>query len=128
VAPILAPLSLAWFLAKPAQTAPFLAPGPQNRHRTFSNFTPLKKPEVAQSRSRPLAPTLSPALFSHPLFAAQCSDYVRRPQSYPNLSFEPRIISFFIETISSFNALPLQANLGLLFLFLLIPSFSQPPL
>ena len=60
VAPILAPLSLALFLAKTAQSAPFLASGPQNWHRIFPNCTPLKKPEwpalpatVTQSRRRP---------------------------------------------------------------------------
>ena len=63
--------------------------------------------------------TLSPALFSHPLFSAQCWGYVRCPQSAPNPSFDRREIPFSIEAISSFIALPLQARLGLLFLFLL---------
>lgn len=50
----------------------------------------------------------------------------RLPQPFSNPSFEWRIISFSIEAISNFNALPLQARLGLLFLFL--PFFCLPVL
>lgn len=62
--------------------------------------------------------TLSPALFSHPLFSAQCPGYALFPRPSPNPTSRGRIISFPIEAISRFNALPLQAHQGLLFLFL----------
>ena len=44
-----------------------------------------------------MAPTLSPALFSHPPLAAQCLGYVRCPPSSPSLSAERRKIPFSIE-------------------------------
>ena len=44
-----------------------------------------------------MAPTLSPALFSHPPLAAQCLGYVRCPPSSPSLSAEQRKIPFSIE-------------------------------
>ena len=44
-----------------------------------------------------MAPTLSPALFSHPPLAAQCLGYVRYPPSSPSLSAERRKIPFSIE-------------------------------
>ena len=69
-------------------------------------------------RRRSLAPTLSPALFSHLRFAAQCWSYARCPQPSPNLSSQRRKILFSTESIPDFNALPLQARPGLLFLFL----------
>ena len=89
---------------QPVQSAPFLASNPQNRHRIFPYCTPRKSPKwpalpatVTQSRRRPLAPTLSPALFSHPPLAAQCLGYVRCPPSSPSLSAERRKIPFSIE-------------------------------
>ena len=75
--------------------------------------------------------SLSPALFSHLRFAAQCWSYARCPQSSPNPTSRGRIILFSIEANPDFNALPLQARLGLLFLFLpvLCPSaLPHPPM
>ena len=65
--------------------------------------------------------TLSPALFSHLRFAAQCWSYARCPQPSPNLSSQRRKILFSTESIPDFNALPLQARLGLLFPFSACP-------
>ena len=76
-------------------------------------------------RRRSLAPTLSPALFSHPPFTAQCSGYVRCPQPSPISPLSGEKISFLSRPIRCCNALPLQALLGRLFPFLLFPSFSQ---
>ena len=68
--------------------------------------------------------TLSPALFSHPLFSAQCSGYVRCPQFSPNQSSKWRKKPSSIDAIPCFNVLPLQTLLGLLFFFLLF--FTRP--
>ena len=54
---------------------------------------------VTPGRCRSLAPTLSPALFSHPLFTAQCFSNVRCPQCSPNPSYEWRKIPFHIEDV-----------------------------
>ena len=116
-----------------APTTHSLTPSPSNRPLIFWILTPRKKPEATGSAGRcepgvgrftdphPLTCSFfTPSL--HCLMFRQC----RLPQPFSNPPFEWRIISFSIEAISNFNALPLQARLGLLFLFL--PFFCLPVL
>lgn len=62
---------------------------------------------------------LSPALFSHLLFTAQCLDYASCPQSSPISPLSGEKISFLSRPSRASVCCLMQARLGLLFLFLL---------
>ena len=116
---------------------------PHKRHRSWRQarktgtvFSQIPRPRkslkwpalpvtVTQSRRRPLAPTLSPALFSHPPFSAQCPGYVRCPQPSPNLSSQRRKILFFTEAIPCLHAL-LTGPAGPAFSFSASPWLFSP--
>ena len=126
-------MALRW--ENPASTTHSLTPSPSNRPLIFWILTPCEKPVATGSAGR-CEPGVGRFTDPQPLTCSFFTPYLhcfmfgqcRLPQPSPSPSSEWRIISISIEAIPCFHALPLQARLGLLFPFLPISGFSQPPL
>ena len=115
-----------------ASTTHSLTPRTENRPLFFGILTPCKKPGATGSAGRcergvgrftdPHPLTCS---FFTPAFFCSMLGLCALPSVLSNQPSEWRKNLFSIEAVPCFYKLPLQALLGLLFLFLLFPSFSQ---